>query len=507
MIAGYDVSNVANLQPSIYRAFGNIELLPWVSAAFTLGHAGVTPLLRSLMNLGDLKWFQAATMIIFITGSAVAGAASSVQALIIGRVLLGIGSSGAYLSILVYNVILAKPAEHSRLNSLIGAGFAVGLILGPVVGGAFAQNQNTTWRWAFYINIPVTAIAMALNIMLYPTVALAPSESLLEGLRRIDGIGATLHVATLVAFDVACLFSGTVWAWASGSIAAWVIFATLLVLYCLQQYFCWFTNPEQRILPLRVLSNRIGLLVSIATACAAVGYSITIYYIPLFLVFTRGDGPVQAAVHTLPFICVYIATAVIAGSLFPVIRRYAIFYFISGLFLVAGSGAILFIDQTSPLSRLMGITALIGAALGLSFQTGATVLTRALPTGLRIDSAVIISLTQNASITTSLAIAGCIFQNVGRQHLESAIGKFGFSAADINQALAGLESPVWAAGSSEASRLAVAAVTTILIQLFYISLAAGCLLLVCACLMKWEALNSVNPDNQDDHSKGLHPAA
>jgi len=94
---GYDVSNVATVQVSIYKAFGHIDLLPWVATAFSLGNAATSPLLNQIMFLVDIKWFTLANWIIFVAASAATGASPTIEGVIVGRTVLGISGGGIYL--------------------------------------------------------------------------------------------------------------------------------------------------------------------------------------------------------------------------------------------------------------------------------------------------------------------------------------------------------------------------------------------------------------------------
>jgi hypothetical protein len=318
---------------------------------------------------------------------------------------------------------------------------------------------------------------------------LRPQQSVVKGLGQIDWVGAGLHIATLVLFDAACIFSGSTLPWNSGVIAIWVLFGVFLILYTVQQSLSLFTVPTRRILPIGVMTHRTGLLVMLCTVFAACGYGIALYYLPLFYAFTRGDDAIQTAVHMLPYICVYIAAVIGSGVFLPMVRRYAALYVVGGVLIAAGSGAMMSVNQDTSLSQTMGIGAIIGFGVGLTMQLGASIMALALPDNIRMDSSIAMSLALYTGTTVALAIAGCIFQNIGFQFLSEALSGSGFSAAEIHEALAGVESPIWAASNGADLRAAIAAVTSAIIRLFYLSTVAGALMVISAFVMKWEALD------------------
>ncbi|KAJ5552395.1 major facilitator superfamily transporter [Penicillium frequentans] len=467
-ISGYDVSNVSTIQLSIYQAFGRIDLLPWIVTAFSLGVSATSPTIDRIMKLVDLKWFTLSCWTVFIVATAVCGASPTIEGIIVGRIILGVAGGGCYLSLLSYSTILARPTEHARLTGLLGMGYAVGLFLGPVIGGSFAQNKHATWRWAFYIGIPYSGIIMVLICFVFPNVRLRPQEEIGKGLLQIDWVGAFLHAATLTLFDAACIFSGSTLSWRSGVIALWVMFGVVTIVYTIQQAFSLFTDPAKRILPIGVLSTRTGFLVMSASFCACSGY-----------------GPCTCS----PYIGVYIAGAIGCGMLLPVVRRYAVLYLLGGILIAAGAGSMMSVNANTSLSQTMGISAILGFGVGLTMQLGVTVLALALPANIRMDNSITMTLTIYTGTTVSLAIAGCIFQNIGFGFLSDALQGSNLSNSQIHNALAGHESPVWAMLDPEALDDAISAVTKAIIRLFYISTVGGALMAIFALIMKWEALD------------------
>lgn len=105
-IPGYDVSNVSTIQISIYRAFGRIDLLPWVVATYSLGNAAMSPIMDHIMKLIDLKLFSICCWTLFLVATAVTGASPTIEGVIVGRTLLGVAGGGCYLSCVIYSQIL-----------------------------------------------------------------------------------------------------------------------------------------------------------------------------------------------------------------------------------------------------------------------------------------------------------------------------------------------------------------------------------------------------------------
>ncbi|KAH7120682.1 major facilitator superfamily domain-containing protein [Dactylonectria macrodidyma] len=275
VMSGLDMTIAADVQASVYETLGDVENLAWVG-----GRA---------YGLFDVKALMLSSIAIFEVGSALCGAAPTSDALIIGRVIAGIGGSGMYLGALTYISILSTQKEIPLYNALIGLSWGVGAILGPVIGGAFSVSA-ATWRW----------------------------------LREIDWISAVLNGEVFVLFMIVVTFGGSTFPWKSGSaIALWV------------QYLSILTMPDRRIFSLHF---------SAAGATAANG--IALYYISLFFQFTRRDTALQAAVCLLPLAIVFVLSTMVAGASLPLTGRYSIFYIVGGALVIAG-GALMFTVDTA----------------------------------------------------------------------------------------------------------------------------------------------------------------
>ncbi|KAK1596725.1 major facilitator superfamily transporter [Colletotrichum navitas] len=490
MLLGYDVSNIANIQAPIYEAFGHVHLLPWVATGYTATQVCMVPLVRKLAFLGNVKLQMVVYNMIFLIGAAVSGSATSVNSIIIGRAVAGIGGAGNYQLTLLVNVLLSTPAEVPRFQGILAVSWAIGLTLGPVIGGAFAENQNATWRWAVYLNLPILASIVLLIFVALPPIHIAPNIPVVASLLAIDWTGVVLHMTGFILLCFALIFSGSAWDWSSHSaIVAWVFVGVIYASYFLQQYFCLFTNKENRNIPADLFKNRTISLICLGTFAAGSCYGIALYYTPLFFAFTKGVEPVQAAVRLLPFIFTFIVFTIVMAGLIPVIGRYAPFYAVGGALVMIGGGLQSQLTVQSSEGRIMGVSTLIGAGTGCMWQTGVAVLTQSVPANRRLDATALFILVQLGGISTTIALAGCVFQNVGYNRLNASLSGLGYSEDDIREALAGQDSKIWAAADRRVAALAVSDVASVIASIQYIIVAAGALAFLSGCFMKWEKLD------------------
>ncbi|KAE8154169.1 major facilitator superfamily domain-containing protein [Aspergillus avenaceus] len=502
LINGYDVSNVANIQPRLYEAFGNITLLPWIGLSYSLANFAALSFSRKILYCFDMRWIYIVNVVVFMVGAAVAGAAPNLPSVIVGRIIMGVGGAVVYQTNLTFIAVFATPAQTPRLFGLLSALWAVGLVIGGPIGSALASNSHTTWRWAFYMNLPWVGFGLALSILCIPSKYIGPDVPLLSRTKAIDPIGIVLNMSTPVLFALALEFSGPVWAWGSGeSIAVWIIFGLSLMFWIVQQYWCIWTTPEQRAIPVHLLTRPDLLPLWIASGCAGASYGVTLYYTPLFFAFARGHDAMQQTVRLLPFVLVFIAVVMLVGGTLPLFGRYNLIYIFAGIATIAGSSAMAAtLSPSVSESQILGLEALIGVGLGCSFQHGVGIsnVINKDPRD-RVDSAVLFNMAQSGSIAIILAIAGSIFQNVGYNLLTDAIGGNGYSAHDMREALAGVSSAIWRSGDPDVVARGIDAVATVLAREFYLVVAGGALCLVCGLLMKWEKLDygRVNKGNSE----------
>lgn len=335
---------------------------------------------------------------------------------------------------------------------------------------------------------------MVLVAFAYPSYRVPSSKTTIQELREVDWVGIVLHAGSFVLFGLATLFSGPTWAWNSGSaIATWVVFGVVLIAYVAQQSLSLFVPPERRAFPVSVLKYRAIIMTWICTCCVAVTYGVTLYYTPVYFAFSSGRAPLSAAVRLLPFIGPMVFMLFFSGGLLPAVRVYMPFFVFSGVLLVVGSGVYQTIDADTPDRNYMGFEAILGAGVGAIWQLAPAVASRILDAREVLDQAALQNLAHYGG-AIGLCIAGAVYENVGYHVLRDAVGGRGQSAAQIRQLLAGADAPlVLAAGDPAVRAAAVAALTDVLMRLFYIPLAAGAVCVVAACGLRPEALHFRTP--------------
>jgi len=171
---------------------------------------------------------------------------------------------------------------------MTGAMWGLGTVLGPVIGGAFTQS-SATWRWAFYINLPIGALTAPVLLFLIPAFDALKGTSFSGRLRKVDWVGVVLLCGSITSLVLGLQFGGNQYPWNSGQvIGLFVAFGVLLILFAgSQTLYMPSQTKERRIFPIEMIFNRTTLLLFILTGTGATTCFIAIYYIPLYFQFTR----------------------------------------------------------------------------------------------------------------------------------------------------------------------------------------------------------------------------
>ncbi|KUI66843.1 Putative HC-toxin efflux carrier TOXA [Cytospora mali] len=486
---GLDTTIAADVQGSVTETFGHVEQLSWIGAGFPLGSVCIILLLGTLYNTFNIKWVLISTVVLFEAGSALCGGAPTMSALIVGRVIAGAGGSGIYLGSLQYFAVMTMEKERGFYMSLIGAFWGLGAVLGPVLGGAFSVS-SATWRWAFYINLVIGAVSAPAFIFCLPPIHPMEGVSIRARLARIDFLGFFLGAGVWVSFLLAFTMAGGQWPWNDGrTIATFVVFGVVLVLYILQQYFAILTTPSQRAFPGHLLRDRTQVLLYIVTAAGTTTLYVVVYYIPVYFQFVNNDQALMAAVRLLPFIVIAVAVNLASGSLLHYIKVYMVIFIIAGIFLVAGGGPlVVYLDPSSATGTIYGLTVLVAVGSGLSMVTGytiATLTTRPEDAGAALSMQ---NISQIGGQVIALAVAGQIYQSTAFRNLSAVLAGNGFSDQEIRGAVAGAQSTLFEKLDGELREKAILAVTGAMQMTFVLIPVAGGVMLITALCMKREKL-------------------
>ncbi|KAH8645402.1 major facilitator superfamily domain-containing protein [Xylariales sp. PMI_506] len=486
---GLDTTIAADVQSAVIETFDDITQLAWLGAGFTLGSVAVILPYGALYSKFSLKYLYIAGIVLFELGSVLCGAAPSMNALIVGRVIAGTGGTGMYLGVL--NHISAFTTREERGTYITGIGFVWGLgaCLGPVIGGAFSVS-SATWRWGFYINLVVGAVTAPIYIFNLPNVHPAPGIPVWERVKNIDYVGSVLSAGMWVAFSIAFVFAGNIWEWQDGrTIATITVFSILTVAYMLQQYFLIFTTPETRSFPIHLLKFKIQTLTAICSATSYVALYIPVYFIPIYFQFVQNDSALEAAVRLLPFLLVAVAFNLASGFMLSKIKYYMPVYLVSGLLITLGGSLLyVYLQPGTPTAHIYGISVLLAVGTGMTIQIGYAVATLKVEPHDVASSISIQNVVQMGGTTIGLIIGVLVFESAAVRNISVALAGEGFSRAQIRAIVAGAQSVLFEQLSIDVKAKAILGITHAMQASFILVIVSGVMIVVSACLMKREKL-------------------
>lgn len=489
LMYGLDTTIAADVQGAVIDTFAEVSQLAWIGAGFPLGSVAVILPYGFLYTTFNMKWLYIAGIVLFQAGSALCGAAPTMNALIVGRVFAGAGGTGIYLGGL--NHFSAMTTRQERGTYLTGIGFVWGLgaILGPVVGGGFSVS-STTWRWGFYINLVIGAITAPIYLFYLPSIHPAAGKSLRSKLAGLDYLGFVLSAGMWVTFALAFISAGGIWAWNEGqTIALIVVFAALLTIYTLQQYFCFLTTPETRSFPGHLLRSRTQVLLYIMTTCANTGMFFTTFYIPVYFQFAQDDSSLMAAVRLLPYLLVTISVNLATGWVLPKAKYYMPFSLVSGVLMTLASALFLaYLSPSTPTAHIYGFSILMAIGTGMTMQLGYAVASLKVAPSDIFSAINLQNIAQIGATVICLVIASQVFQTTAVRNLNGVLAGQGFSETEIHNAVAGAQSTLFEALSGDLRVAAVSAITSAIQRAFIIPLVAGAVALVTSLCMRRERL-------------------
>jgi EmrB/QacA subfamily drug resistance transporter len=405
LLASLDQTIVATALPTIVGDLGSISMLSWVVTAYLLAATVSGPLYGKLGDQYGRKVVLQSAIVIFLVGSALCGISETMFELIVFRAVQGLGGGGLFVvTIAVVGDIIA-PRERGRYQGFFGAVFGTSTVIGALLGGFFVDNLS--WRWIFYVNIPIGLIALSVITTLFQ-----PRTN--QTRHRIDYIGAALLAGGLSATVLYTSLGGTTYAWDSAPMIALIVAAVALL--------ATFPLAERRaaepIVPLEIFRNRVY------SVSGAVGFIVglalfgEVTYLPLYLQDVKGHSPTVSGLLITPMMAGLLISGIGSGQLISRFGRYK-------LFPIAGT-----------LTTALGLALLSRLQVDTStFATGAYMLVLGLGLGMVIQ--VLVLAVQNAVDYRQLGVAtsgSILFRQIG-----SSIGVAGFGAIFANHLAGNLD--------------------------------------------------------------------
>ncbi|HEX6499127.1 MAG TPA: MDR family MFS transporter [Micromonosporaceae bacterium] len=354
-LGALDQTVVATALPTVVGDLGGVDELSWVVTAYLLASTATTPLWGKAGDLYGRRAVLRLAVVVFLVGSALSGAAWSMPALIGFRALQGAGAGGLMSLAMAVVGDLVPPRERGRYQGYIQAMFALASVAGPLIGGVLTDQVG--WRWAFYVNLPVGIVALAVISAVFRV----PEE---RSPHQVDYLGAVLLVAGVSGLMLLSVWGGVRYPWASWQVG--VLAAASVALLAL---FGWRqTRAAEPILPPRLFRRRVFLVVSAAVFIATCSLFAAVTFLPMYLQVVRGMTATNSGLLLLPLMLGITGATTVSGRIISATGRYKIFPVV-GLALTSAALALFAtMDATTPWWVTLGIMVLMGVGFGMVTQ-------------------------------------------------------------------------------------------------------------------------------------------
>ncbi|KAI4655974.1 Efflux pump dep3 [Alternaria ventricosa] len=472
LLFALDNTIVANIQPAIIADFGHLELLTWIGTGFALGTMFIL-LWGKIYGVFNIKWVYIFNIFLFNAGSALCGAAPNIEALIVGRVVAGVGGSGMYSGTLTYVSVLSDEKEKPAYLAGSTVVWGIGSVLGPVVGGAFAAS-SATWRWGFYVNLPIGALFAPVYILLFPSIDPYPSKTLAEKLRLVDWVNAIIFLAGSACLTVVLTFGGVIYPFSSGAvIALWAITGVLLVVFIITLKFHPLVTKENRLYPLHFLKQPTLINMQLQVFLSSGIILAMTYYISLYFQFVKGDGALEAGIRLLPLIMFMVFASMVNGFLMPRYGLIPVWYIGGSTLALIGTALMYTVDEATPNANIYGYSILVGAGTGCYIVAGFAIVQSLVPVHEIANAVGAMTISQDLGMVLFLAISGSLFHNVAVDKVGKALPEA--SPTEIGYLIAGLSSKAFQALSDEEKALVIPEIASAMTSIWAFFLAAAAL--------------------------------
>ncbi|MDQ1702896.1 MAG: hypothetical protein QOF57_2148 [Frankiaceae bacterium] len=356
LLAALDMSIVGTALPKIVSQLGGLNDLSWVVTAYLITSTAVTPLWGKLSDLYGRRLAFQSTIGIFLLGSALAGLSQNMPELITFRALQGIGGGGLFSIALAIIGDVIPPRERGRYQGYFGAVFGASSVVGPLLGGLFTDTIG--WRWIFYINLPVGAVALYI-------ITTALRTPFVRREHTIDYAGAGTIVSAVTALVLYLTLAGQHSEWTKpqylGLIAAFVLLTVAFVLIE--------RRAAEPILPMRLFQRSIFTVASIYSFLAGIAMFGAVIFLPEYLQVVKGMSATESGLAMIPMVVGIAGLSIVAGRLVSKTGRYKVWPIAGAVILVIGMFDLAHLHTNTPYWQIALGAFIVGTGLGFTMQT------------------------------------------------------------------------------------------------------------------------------------------
>ncbi|KAJ5755611.1 Efflux pump dotC [Penicillium manginii] len=413
-VAALDQTIVATAIPTIAAKLHSASGYTWIGGAYLLANAAGACIWAKLSDIWGRKLILLIAVAWFFVSSIICAVAVNMQMLIAGRALQGVAGGGLLQLVTIVISDLFSVRHRSLYLGLMECMWALAGGIGPLMGGAF--SEYVTWRWNFWINLPVSGFAFVLLFFFLDVHN--PKTNMIDGIKAIDWFGSLSVLGLTLMLLLGLDFGGVTFAWSSSQVICLIVFGSLCSLL--------FIYSEKRlakypIMPLGIFSrpsNVAALAVAFAHGFVFIAGE---YYIPLYLQSVKEASPMRSGVLTLPVVLAEAFSGMITGAIIHRTGRYLELVWIGLALMTIGTGLYISLDVDSSLGEIVGFQFLSGFGAGFLFQTPIIAIQAMVTQDETASATATLGFIRNMATATSIVIGGVVFQNSMGQRKSSLL--------------------------------------------------------------------------------------
>jgi EmrB/QacA subfamily drug resistance transporter len=354
-LAALDQTIVATALPTIVGDLGGLNHLSWVVTAYLLAQTVSTPLYGKLGDQYGRKLLFQVAIVIFLVGSVLCGLAQSMSQLIAFRAIQGLGGGGLMVTALAIVGDVVPPRDRGRYQGLFGAVFGVSSVAGPLLGGFFVDNAS--WRWVFYINLPLGVLALAV----VASVLHAPSQRIRH---RTDYLGALVISLAITCVVLVTSLGGSTYAWTSSFIVGLAVASVVLIALAV-----WVERrAAEPILAPRLFANRVFAVTSAVGFIVGLALFGALTFLPLFMQTVEGVGATESGLRLTPLMAGVLIMSIASGRIISRTGVYKPFPIAGTALMVVGMLLLSTLDAHTGVIRMSLYMIVLGLGLGATMQ-------------------------------------------------------------------------------------------------------------------------------------------